>query len=67
MLTCLVVGSRKSLVTITLSPWNKPFVLEENNNHCCEIEILNVMEVENGNIVESVNSEEETVFDHDID
>lgn len=41
--------------------WNNPFVLEENNNHGCEIEILHAVEVEN------VNSEEETVFDHDID
>ncbi|KAM1866592.1 hypothetical protein ACFX13_009424 [Malus domestica] len=67
MLACLVVGSRRALVAITLSPWNKPFILEENNNHGCEIEILHGMEVENGNIVESINSKEETVFNHNID
>ncbi|KAM2699439.1 hypothetical protein EV1_038316 [Malus domestica] len=67
MLTCLVIGSRRSLVAIPLSPWNKPFVLEENNNHGCEIEILHSMEVENRNTVKSVNTEEETIFDYDID
>ncbi|KAM1117340.1 hypothetical protein ACFX19_007849 [Malus domestica] len=60
MLACLVIESRRSLVVITLSPWNKPFVLEKNNNHGCEIEILHGMGVENGNIMESVNSDEGT-------
>lgn len=47
---------------------NNPFVLgEENNNHGCGTEILYGVEGEIGNIVESVNIEEETVFDHDID
>lgn len=47
---------------------NTPFFLGEGNHkNGCVAEILHDVEVEIGNIVESVNSEEETLFDRDVD
>jgi hypothetical protein len=47
---------------------NTPFLLGEGNHKKgCGDEILHDVEGEIGNIAESVNSVEETLFDHDID